>query len=208
MSDLVTLADDFATRLEAELRHVPDGFLDSFKYTTTGNNLAHPLVWGAMTRVAWGLPEVGFVGVDVRLNVGRRVKFQPDIVAFDHGLNHLLFVDYESPNSSDARVPAKDIDAYRSWQQKTGREVPYLVVTTLPDRESPAWELRYTSPSYYNEKFHGRRSEIAQNPFRFWYAYYQEQFGHRRMDNIAFLNICGRQVSRVYPERAASSPCR
>jgi hypothetical protein len=195
----VALADQFACLLEAEVQGLPDGFLDSFAYTTTGNNLAHPVVLGSIVRVAWGLPGVHFVAVDLRVNLGGGVKFQPDVAALDDGLNSLLFIDYESPNSSDARVPTKDVDAYIRWRRKTGLDVPYLIVTTLPDKASPSWELRYTSAGWCNQAFQGKRQELAANPFHFWHGHYLAEFAARTMDGVALVNLDGKKARRVFP---------
>src|SRR5262249_38710257 len=151
MTDCVLLADQLAVRLEEEIRDLPDGFLDSFTFTTTGKNLTHPVLLGILVRVVGELPGVRFVGIDVRLNEGRGVKFQPDVVGFDGGLRPVIFLDYESPNSSDARIPTKDVDAYAAWRRVSGSSAPYLIVTTLPEQASPSWELRYTSRGYYNQ---------------------------------------------------------
>jgi hypothetical protein len=195
----IDLADDFARLLEVEVQDLPDGFLDTFDYTTTGNNLAHPVVLGSIVRVAWELPGVRFVAVDLRVNLGGGVKFQPDLAALDEDLGHLFFIDYESPNSSDARVPTKDVDAYIQWRGRTGLDVPYLIVTTLPDRETPSWELRWTSAGWCNEGFQGRRQEVAANPFRFWHGHYLAEFADRTMDGVALVNLDGRRARRTFP---------
>ena len=197
----VALADEFARRLEVEVQGLPAGFLDSFDYTRTGNNLTHPIVLGSIVRVTWGLPGVRFVGVDVRVNLGGGIKLQPDVVAFDNNLNYLFFADYESPNSSDARVPIKDVNAYIAWRKQKELDVPYLIVTTLPDRESPCWELRWTSAGYYNEAFQGRWEEVARNPFGFWYSYYRGEFAGKKMDmdGVVLVNLNGKVVKRVFP---------
>jgi hypothetical protein len=200
MTDCVLLADRFAVRLVEEVRNLPDGFLDSFAYTTTGKNLTHPILLGILVRVVSELPGVRFVGVDARLNEGAGIKFQPDVVGFDERLCPLVFADYESPNSSDARIPAKDVDAYASWRQASGSSAPYVILTTLPEQVSPSWQLRYTSHGYYNHCFQGRRSELAANPFRFFMAYYRSEFSSRAMDGIAVVNLDGRRARRVYPE--------
>jgi hypothetical protein len=198
-SRCVALADEFAHLLEAAVQHLPDGFLDSFAYTTTGNNLAHPVILGDIVRVAWGLPRVGFVAIDLRVNLGGGVTFQPDVAALDTDFNHLFFIDYESPNSSDARVPTKDVDAYIEWRKKTGLDVQYLIVTTLPDKESASWELRWTSAGCYNEAFRGRWQDVAANPFRFWHSHYLTEFEARTVDGVALVNLDGKKARRAFP---------
>ena len=113
----------------------------------------------------------------------------------------MAFIDYESPNSSDSRLPEKDVDAYVAWRRKSrSLSVPYVIVTTLPNRRTEDWELRYASPGYYNHAFQGRESEIRQNPYCFWYdGYYLKEFSNRDMKNIVLINIDGKVVKRVYP---------
>ena len=197
--DNIALADELAERLSVALVGLPTGFLDSFEYTRTGRNLTHPIVWGLLARILWEMPNVAFVGVDVRLNLGGGVKFQPDLVAYGPDWGHLFFVDYESPNSSDARVPIKDVDAYLAWGQDSGGKPPYLVVTTLPNQSSPAWELRWTSGGFYNRRFRGRRADVRESPFNFWYSLYEEEFRTRDMTGVCLVNIDGARAKRAYP---------
>ena len=67
-------ADEIAARLEDELQHFPASFFGTFEYTTTGNNLCHPLTIGVLTKLLWQFPEVTAVGVDVRFNRGKGIK--------------------------------------------------------------------------------------------------------------------------------------
>jgi hypothetical protein len=132
----------------------------------------------------------------VRLNI-RKTKFQPDLVAFGPDDEALLYVDCESPNSCDARIPWKDVDAYNRWSGALERRVPYVIVTCLPDAEAPAWELRYTAKGYYNAGFHGQRAEIRANPYRFWYAHYASELARQDMTGIALVNIDRQQARQV-----------
>lgn len=199
MIDYITIADKFARILENEIGDFPEGFFDSFRYTQTGNNLTHPLIWGILSRKLLEFPGIVNVGIDVRINLGGRVKFQPDLVGFDSNNQMIVFLDYESPNSSDARIPTKDVDAYLKWWKKTNIDVPYLIVTTLPNQCASDWELRYTSKGQCNEDFRGKRKEIQKNPCYFWYRYYASEFRKRQMNNIALVNIEGKLVRRKYP---------
>ena len=62
-----------------------------------------------MAKLLWQAPGVHGVGIDVRINLGSGIKLQPDLVAYNAGYEELALIDYESPNSSDARVPWKDV---------------------------------------------------------------------------------------------------
>lgn len=195
----IQIAEQIATRLEPVLRSLPDGFYGSFAFTQTGNNLTHPVTLGLLSRVLWTLPGIDLVAIDVRLNLGSGVKFQPDLVGYDSKLQPVVAVDYESPNSSDARIPVKDVDAFLAWRRQSGIDLPYIVITTLPDRAEPSWELRWTAPSKWNEAFCGRRDELCRNPLLFWQAHYAEEFAKRAVQDIAMLNIDGTSVRRIYP---------
>jgi hypothetical protein len=193
------LSDKIGKMIEQEIQGLPRGFFDSFRYTKTGNNLTHPVMLGTIPRVLCNFTEVNFVGVDVRLNLGDGTKFQPDVVAYDKNFKHLVFLDYESPNSSDARILDKNVDQYLSWIKESRTNVPYLIITTLPNREVQGWELRYTSKGYPNFPFRNRKEELVKNPFQFWYSYYRSEFSRRDITNIALLNIDGKQVTTVIP---------
>ena len=113
---------------------MPSALFDTFRFTRTGNNYAHPRVWGTAVKAAWDIvPTGGFVEVDTRLNDNRGHKFQPDLLLRDAKGTVLLAVDIESPNSSDARLLPKDVDAYVEWSRHND-DFPYLVVTMLPRR--------------------------------------------------------------------------
>jgi hypothetical protein len=136
------------------------------------------------------------VGVDERIKSLDGAKFQPDLVAYSER-KPVLLVDYESPNSSDARVPKKDVTSYLKWV--TGEEGPaeYIIITTLPAHACPRWEVRYTSKGQCNYGFGGRRNAIRKNPFKFWYSEYRRTLRDTPLGGISFVNIDGRSVTPV-----------
>ena len=163
-----------------------------------------------------GIEGVKYVAVDFRLNLhskDKRVKFQPDLVALSQRepleqlkpilqietlgqLEPMLFLDYESQNSSDIRIPEKDVMPYEEWSKVYGKRVPYIIVTTLPNKrvkEWKVWKLRTET----NSEFRGRRVEICKNPFRFWYEYYRIALKDKDLNMIYFINIDGKTVSNV-----------
>jgi hypothetical protein len=91
------------------------------------------------------------------------VKFQPDILIRGHQEEILAAIDFESPNSSDARVPHKDVTAYLRWVTTSAQSFEYLIITSLPDRPTSTWELRYASTGKWNE--HHVRAKIQRNRF-------------------------------------------
>lgn len=192
-------ADWIAERLQAEIRSFDPEFFGTFKFTQTGNNITHPVAWALIARLLWDYPDAVQVQIDPRLNLGGGCKFQPDVSALNGDGQHLIFIDYESPNSSDARIPTKDADAFASYRKQSGSTAPYVVMTTLPDYESADWELRYTANGYYNERFKGCDCKIRENPYRFWYEFYHSEFEPRDMRQIALVNISGCTVQRTFP---------
>jgi len=175
---------------------LPDDFYSTYNYTQTGNNLTHPWTLGFLSKFAWSLAGVDLVGMDVRLNLGR-TKFQPDIVAYEDDDGHALYIDYESPNSSDARVSWKDIEAYVRWRDSYPGAAPYILITTLPNKSAPEWELRYTGEEQWNERFKGMRKQLAENPFRFYYSIYKEECRDLDLTGLSLLNINGKSVELI-----------
>lgn len=199
----VEIADRIATELEESIRTLPDNFYSSFDYTTTGNNFTHPITWGLLAEIVRSIPTVVRVAIDPRFNANRE-KFQPDIVGINGDRfkddSIVVYVDYESPNSSDARIPTKDIEAFIKWRHLTGIHKPYIVITTLPKTVSLTWELRWTGKDQYNRPFNGQEDQLRENPFSFWYRYYEEEFAKCDMSHIALINIDGKKVTREYPK--------
>jgi hypothetical protein len=168
------------------------------------------------------LPGVAAVDVDVRLNDCRNVKFQPDTMALDNDGHCLLAVDFESPNSSDARIPEKDVEPYLRWSNQQPSRVPYLIITSLPKHVPPPrprlgvgrslrrgfskkqWELRYTSPGGCNEAHLQHKDEIESNPCAYWYRFYREKLEDltKEYDNLSrspifFANLDGTTLGFV-----------
>lgn len=161
-------------------------------------------------RAAWDLTgDGGIVEIDPRLNDRARLKFQPDLLVRASDERVRLAVDVESPNSSDARLLPKDVDAYVDWvrgeRRRGGEAFPYLVITMLPDqRRDPGsiWELRWSSG--YNQAQKGRLAEICANPYRVWYGLLARDRGLIERHPLFFANFNGRTMSRVsWDEHAA-----
>lgn len=182
--------------LQKEIKSFPEGFYDTFKYTVTGKNETHPRTIGLLCKILWNIKTLSSVYVDMRFNDEGK-KFQPDIVAFDEDKKPIIFLDYESPNSSDSRILEKDIDAYENWAVAKNSQTPYLIITTLPDRCSPEWEVRYIGENGYNYSCRDKRSEILKNPYSFWYSYYRDHMKEVDAHNIFFANINGKIVDLI-----------
>ncbi len=197
MSDMgKALVDGLAGRISG----LPNDFYSTFQYTTRGKNLTHPLTLWYISEIVASMPTVVRVGVDVRLNNGRGTKFQPDIVGFDGAFEPVVIVDYESPNSSDARVPAKKWTSYAAWREEYRTCAPYLLITTLPKFRAPSWQLRWVGPHECNNLFRGRLEDIRNNPFEFWYAHDRARGEQCNLENITMINISGHTVAVVPTE--------
>jgi hypothetical protein len=155
-------------------------------------------------KALWALPEVEAVDVDVRFNAGQGCKFQPDAAARNAADQVVLVVDYESPNSSDARIPKKDVKAYVAWathelNQHGTQPPPYLIVTTLPHRPAQGeWWLRWTAQGQYNDGRTKDRQAIAESPLHYWYRFYREEVPKllegELQASVRFLNFDGKHV--------------
>ncbi len=195
-----SLISDFADEFSKEIGNVLDGFYDTFKYTTTGNNLTHPRTLGYIVKAVLELDNAANLDIDLRINVDGK-KFQPDILVRDKMNKPILIVDYESPNSSDARIIPKDIISYIKWKTP----IPYIIITTLPKKSSPQWELLYTNKTGVNNHLYGLdrktrteiKDKIRKNPFDYWFDFYRNKLKDcgDKLDNIYFININSKEIS-------------
>jgi hypothetical protein len=197
------VVDEIVSGLRIGVQDLPQGFYDSFEFTTTGRNWTHPWTLGLLAKILWGLKGVSRVAIDVRFNSGDGTKFQPDLVAY-RGDAAWLFVDYESPNSCDCRIPEKDVHSFIRFLGSVERKHPvtpmYVIITSLPDRAVESWQLRYCSQSSENRRVRHRLREIRRNPCKFWYAYYREKLKgmeHDALQHVHFLNLDGSKVVRM-----------
>jgi hypothetical protein len=189
----IQLTHLFIQQLNSELEMCPlvnERFYNSFDYTRTGQNFCHSRTIGLLAKICWSLPDVVVVDVDVHYNLGRRVRFQPDLAAIGQDGIPLVIVDFESPNSSDARIPDKDIMPYVEWVGIARASPAYLIITSLPHivrperprfrrtlgpKVFPAWEIRYTSVGWANEAHWQFQEEIKRSPFNYWYTWYRQE---------------------------------
>jgi hypothetical protein len=194
------LISSFIRDLQAGIAGLPThlaGLCGTFNFTRTGKNFCHPVIWGLITNAVEGLPGVRYIGIDVRLNEGDGLKFQPDVVGFEAGGKPILYVDFESPNSSDARIPIKDAKAYSHFVKKDGHPAPYVIVTSLPDCSSPEWELRWTNKGQYNFKHRGKKKEVWANPFRYWSTLWRKELSDQDLVNVTLVNIDRENVTEI-----------
>jgi hypothetical protein len=190
------LINDFAKRLEEIVENVPDDFYDTFEFTKTDNNYTHPWTWARLIEIFSEIDNVTAVLNDQK-------NFKPDIVIYNEDFNFspVLYIDYESPSSSDARIVTKDVDKYIAFN----KPIPYVIITTLPKKESPKWKLLWAGKDGYNNHLYStdknvradNQKKIQKNPFDYWYSFYRSKlkdYGDK-LENIYFLNINGKQIS-------------
>ena len=192
MSDLIISA--ITRHLEWAVKGLPSGFYNSFDYTATGRNVCHSITVGLLVHAVAQVDSVEYVGVDVKLNRGGKIKFQPDVVGFGEDLGHRVYVDFESPNSCDARLPEKDIRKYIKWISD-GRGTPYIIITSLPTKSAPRWPLRYSSD--LNAEHRNSRTEMRANPLNYWSGVWRDELAGADLSHVTLLNIDGRSVQKI-----------
>jgi hypothetical protein len=195
----MSLAKKLVRRIASEVAACPlitAAVYDSFEFTCTGENHCHPRTWGLIVKAAWELPRVGAVEIDARLNKGTGLKFQPDVLVRDSRAKITLAIDFESPNSSDARVPVKDVAAYLKWAAHEACPPEYLIITSLPNAPAPHWELRWTARGKYNVGH--APAPVRMNPFEYWYSFYRRELPPTWVHfPITFANFNGNMLSTI-----------
>jgi len=192
------LVEYLLENLNEFVKKVPDGFYDSFAFTKTGNNLTHPFTWGEIVKILSNHSDVSIAAIDVRLNNNDGIKFQPDVICYDKNQKVLMYVDYESPNSSDARIPQKDVNSYIRWRKLDN--APYVIITTLPNYSASKWKLLHTGQKQYNFAFKANKAELLINPYKFWDSFYCDQFNDIDMTGVYILNISGNEIFKSWPK--------
>ncbi len=189
------LVKQVVSQLRNEIRKLPSGFYDSFDYTTTGQCYTHPITLALVCKALSRLKGVRHVAIDLHLN-NNTGKCQPDVVALSAlspRPEPILFVDYESPDSCDLRITWKDVGQYNKWSKGHGKRVPYLIITTLPNRKA-RWRLPYTAKGYVNRQFRRVKKIIFRNPYKFWYDRFRKELRSKNLMDIHFVNIDGKRV--------------
>lgn len=194
--ELELLTDSLIKSLTKRIMSVPQSFYSTFEYTSRGNNLTHPFTLEFIVDSLRELKYSDYIGIDVRLNDKNGTKFQPDIVGYTKNFYENIYIDYESPNSSDARIVIKDVLAYLAWTKATKSTAPYIIITTLPEIESRDWKLLYKYG--YNKGLYDNNEAVKNNPYLFWYNYYYKELEKHEHKNIVLININGNNISRKY----------
>jgi hypothetical protein len=202
----MSLADNLIERVRSILHdssHFPRELYATWDYVEGENRVCHQRTTALLAHAAWTLPSTPVVEqedcfVAGRDDYGKQVKWHPDLVlrsGEDTVGKVLLFVDFESPNSSDFRVIDRDVKLwYVNWcQHNEVLEPPeYLIVTSLPDAQSPRWWCRYAKSDGYEAE------KARENPFLYWYGKYRTMFepAWKRLP-IRFANFNGNELGPV-----------
>ncbi len=109
-------------------------------------------------------------------------------------------MEYESLNSSDARVLEKEFAGYEAWIGLQRRAILLLILTTLPNYHASDYRLLFTTrkTSQYNADHAMNDPEVRKNPFRYWYAHYRLWFEpHLNIESIpvSLANFSGNQLT-------------
>jgi hypothetical protein len=189
-------------RLQTAIKDLPKGFFNSFDFIRGRKNLCHPIGVGLIARVLGELDGISYVGFDVRLNDGKGHKFQPDLVGYiDVEGTPVMFVDFESPNSSDTRIPRYHIQQYLQWVKHFETRPPYVIVTCLPDTSAPKWKQLYKSGRLHSYHRVKDIEKLRASPFRYWVKVWGEDLrkSGESLSGISFLNIDDHRVISFDP---------
>jgi len=181
---------------------------------------SHSLMISIITKCLWDLLDNDefLVEIEPQFNYKyldeENCKFNPDIAIYRVNKEELepiekstpfLFIDYESPNSSDARVMLKDIEPYMYFSEHL-KEIEniktqpiYLIITSHRNYEAEKNDLNRVLAYGYNDDFRKDKYEIHKNPLSYWLAKYFSYISEWKselwsIDEIFIANVCGEDV--------------
>lgn len=172
-------------------------YFNSFYHTNKKPGNCHEIVMDAIKKII--SPVIYFE--DEKICCENR-NWRPDFIFFD-GMTISKIVDFESPNSSDDRVINKDFEQYKTFIQNCGLEIPYIVITTLPDPEKDGlikWKLRREKEiQLYTDE---NKKKIKNNPKKFWNIFYKDWLENAPPNivrNIWWFNLRPTAIEEIYP---------
>lgn len=186
-------------------KHFPRELYATWDYVRGDKRVCHQRTMALLAHAAWMLPSNPIVELEDCFDVGydqlkqKTIKWHPDMLLRSSEEligDILLFVDFESPNSSDFRVIDRDIELwYMNWSNKYHglKDMPeYLIITSLPNEEAPQWDCRYSRADGYNPE------KAKKNPFLYWYSIYRSKFKPEwNKYPIRFANFNGDELKAV-----------
>jgi hypothetical protein len=199
LEDHPVIVKEFAQNFQRLLKDcalIKDEFYNSFDYTESPQNYTHPRTMGLLVKAGYSLPETEVVDIDCHLKTQKGKQFRPDLVIYDKYENPLLIIDFESPNSSDSRIPEKNVEPYILWNKINSIKVPYIIITSLP-KQPKEWKLPWTARGYYNEKYKRDKKKIVHAPHEYWYGFYNKKLRKYQPDlrdlPLYFANLDGKR---------------
>lgn len=208
---------DFIKTVNDEIKYAdfPDGFFNSWKYcnNTKNNQFCHPFMMGVLSKSLYKVDHIKYVGIDSRLqfsnnNSHEKGKWQPDLVGFSAvplGKQSYpkIIIDFESPNSSDMRVVARNLISYKNYCNISNSEVPYIIIVCLPTQASLGWSIKYTKTGY--NKLTGKdhktlvRELKCNGPLNLWTGYWKNYLLGKEnlLNGVTILNVGNGRVETI-----------
>jgi hypothetical protein len=207
--------EDFLRSFADEINDLADRRLLAWKHFLDGswnaNSWVHARMFGALVR-AVRRPLVPMV------EVFWNRQFHPDVCLVDNQDMIIGVVEYESTNSSDERIVAKDLAHFESAileYKSIAAQLPkwWLVISTLPNRDVKRWpwydyeicpqtkrsrEARNINPLLYHEEWY--HDELRQMTARIMHEYEgkcstQIIWANLDGNTLAIRNVNGQQRS-------------
>lgn len=188
----------------AKSKHFPPDLYATWNYVSGEDRVCHQRTTALLAHAAWMLPTAPAVEQENCYVIGSRpdpdrpgkqkaIKWQPDMVLKSATGTPLLFVDFESPNSSDFRVIDRDVALwYVNWIASGHPASEYLIITSLPDAKAPTWRSRYGQADGFD------LVKARENPFRYWYSIFRRRFKATwKRYPITFANFDGNTLKPV-----------
>lgn len=177
----------------------PAELFTEYRYVLGEDKCCHQKVVSLIKQAAAQIP--GVLADQQEKELGKAPRWRPDVILRESNSGDVTaIVEYESLNSSDARVLEKDVAGYEAWIGLQRQTIPLLIVTTLPHFHASEYRLLYTNrkTSQYNADHAINDSEVRKNPFRYWYAYYRlwlEPHLNTESLPVSLANFSGNQLT-------------
>lgn len=185
-----------ARRAKVDPAFPPELFRD-YQYVFGPNRCCHSRTVALIHEVAATIRGVASVTGNTALFRGKP-RWQPDAVLWDGQDQPLCVVEYESLNSSDARIVYKDFSGYEQWVKTCEWALPLVIITTLPKGESPWYRLLWTQDNLYNAGHKGQLQKARRDPYQYWYRFYRGLL-KRKVQRlpVSFANFDGNDLQVV-----------
>ena len=225
------LIKDLETSIESLPCKDPKSIFNGAKYSFTSKEnpftkRSHSLMISLITKCLWDAlgkssESKYIVEIEPRFSYTYfeegNEKFSPDIVVYEANKNEnieslkpILFIDYESPNSSDARVNYKDIDQFMYFSEyleaKDIRNFGYLILTSHRDYESEVDDLLRVWRYGYNSEIRnkkGFKNSTKNDAWKFWKEEYKKHLKtwngdwETYQDRVHLYNISNGTISAI-----------